>query len=525
MPSRQYYLSPELANPVAGIDVGTNSIRLIIAEGLRGGKYRILDDEKEATRLGARLGSTGKLEPEAVEKSLVALRRMKEIASGFQASQTRAIATCAVREAKDGAEFCERVQREVGLTLEVVSSKEEARFAFRSVQEHFDLEQRDVVLADIGGGSTELVMASNGVIEKIYATKLGAVRLTERLGVERMTSGDLKKLSQLIDKQLRNRVGKPAFVPQTLIGTGGTFTTIGAMVMASKGESDLPLRGYQVRRAEVSHLVDRLGKMNLKARRGVSGLSAERADIIVAGLAVVDRLMRYFHVNRLQVHTGGVRDGLLLSMVESSSAEAAPDNRPGPDPVETAARFAESCGADMPNTRHIASLARSLYEQLAPLFDLPAKDADLLEAAALMQDVGYLINYEDHHKHSYHLIINSGLSGFAPRDLQVIANVARYHRGAAPKRKHAQYQQLSQEDRLRVSRMASVLRVAGGLNRGRGRQVQELALESVDSALDLVVSADREPELDVWAAQRRAGFFEDVFGTPLRIRWTKNRVS
>ncbi|HEY1068030.1 MAG TPA: hypothetical protein VGE52_18035, partial [Pirellulales bacterium] len=164
MASHQHYLAPELANPLAAIDIGTNSIRLIIADGLRDGKYRILDDEKDATRLGARLEATGRLSPEAVERAIVILRRMKQIVEGYQCTRIRTIATCAVRDAADGPEFCQRVKDEVGLEIEVISAKQEGRLSFLSVQRNFDLAGMGIVTADIGGGSTEMVAAINGVV-------------------------------------------------------------------------------------------------------------------------------------------------------------------------------------------------------------------------------------------------------------------------------------------------------------------------------------------------------------------------
>jgi len=233
---KQFYLSPDLAYRLAAIDIGTNSIRLIVVEPLRGGAYRTLDEEKESTRLGLSLSKTGQLDPAAMERSLAALRRMKQIAEGYQITQLRTIATCAVREAKNGAEFCRRAREEVGLDIEIVSAKREALLAFFSVQKAFDLTGKHVAVVDIGGGSTEIVLAYGNLVEAIYTTQLGAVRLSEIHGSGPGMAGlEFVKMIESIDRQLRKHTKNPVFVPHTLFGSGGTFTSLASMVMADKG--------------------------------------------------------------------------------------------------------------------------------------------------------------------------------------------------------------------------------------------------------------------------------------------------
>ena len=520
--AQQILLAPELAHRLAAIDIGSNSMRLIVAEPHRDGTYRILDEERESTRLGKSLNSTGELAPDAVEHTLTALRNFKKIAEGFQVAELRTIATCAVREAKNGPEFCRRAKEEVGIEIEVISSDFEAHLAFLSVQRAFDLKDKNTIIVDIGGGSTEIVLASGEVIEGVYSTPLGAVRLTEQFGNGENgtpSPNGFDDMLAAIDRCLRKTVPKPFFVPHLLIGSGGTFTCLGEMMMAGKGQQNLPVRGYTVTRAQVSHLLDRLRKMPVKTRKGMPGLSPDRADIIVAGLAVIDRLMLRFHVNALQIHSRGVRDGLLLTMIDQSLG------RPSEDPHDREAaieRFAAACSGDVLHGRHVAKLAGRIYEQLQPLYSLSPDDRPFLEAAARLQDVGYLINYDQHHKHSYHLILNSRLAGFRPGELELIANVARYHRGAEPKKRHDNFHQLTKEDRDRVQRLASILRIAGGLDRSHTQQVRDVHVSRTDGGLLLQVVSDSDPEVDLWGARRRSEFFEQVFRAPLTIEWSGN---
>lgn len=517
MPDQQTYLAPDIAPRLAAIDIGSNSIRLVVAEAKPDGRYRILDDERESTRLGRSLSESGELDEESIEASLAALRRFKSIASGLGVENLRAIATCAVREATNGAEFCQRVQGQLGLTIEVISSQKEAHLAFHSVRRRFDLKDKNTLLADIGGGSTEIVLASGELIEAIYATSLGAVRLSEKFGSGQSLAGeDFDRMQKSIDRQLKKTTEKPVAPIHLLIGSGGTFTALANIAMASKGQSRLPVAGCQVSRAELRHLIDRLRKMSLKQRREVAGLNPDRADIIVPGLTTIDRIMRRFKVNLLQVHSFGVRDGLLLSMIEQlqGSIEA--------DPVEESAqieRFAAACNVELHHSRHVAKLSLQIYVGLCEHYKLDVDDARLLDAAARMQDVGYLINYEKHHKHSYHLILHSGIEGFRPEELEIVANVARYHRGAEPKNKHENFRRLSEENKKRVLALAAVLRLAGGLDRSHNQTVKAVEVCGAKKQIELVISADDYPEVNLWAARRRAGLFEKVFDTELTIRW------
>jgi exopolyphosphatase/guanosine-5'-triphosphate,3'-diphosphate pyrophosphatase len=520
---QQTYIAPDIHPRLAAIDVGSNSIRLVVAEAQPGGRYRVLDEERESTRLAASLASAGRLDEASMTASLEALRRFKSIAAGMGVETIRAIATCAVREASNGLEFCRRVRQEIDLPIEIIDSDQEARLAFESVRRRFDLAGRNTLLADIGGGSTEIVLASGDLIEAIYATKLGAVRLAEKHNQPGAWSQeDVIRMMRAIDRELRKTTEKPAVAIHQLIGSGGTFTNLASIIMASRGLARLPAAGARVSRADVRHLVDRLAKMTPKQRREVPGLNPDRVDIIVPGLGVIDSIMRRFRVNTLQVHAYGVRDGLLLGMIDRLQGAAGASSPSADDQVD---RFAEACGVDMNHARQVARLAGEIYDGLRQFYELPPADQRLLEAAARMQDVGYLISYEGHHKHSYHLILHSRLEAFRPEELEIVANVARYHRGSPPKKKHENFQGLSTGDRLRVRQMAAVLRLAGGLDRSHNQLVKSAAVTGTPEKVELLVAADELPEVDLWAVRRRAELFEEVFDAKLNIEWATSTTA
>ena len=518
---KQIYLSAEMTSRLGAIDIGSNSVRLMVVEVLRGGTYRILDEEREPTRLGRSVSSEGRLDDESMDRTIQALRSFREIAAGYQVTALRTIATCAVREARNGPEFCRRVREEIGLEVEVIPGDREARLAFSSVQHAFDLTGKNVIVADIGGGSTEIIFATGNLIESIFSTPLGAVRLTEQFGLgDAATPSDFLRMEEEVAASLKKRTSRPLFAPHFLVGSGGTFTTLAELVMASKREFDIPVAGYKVSQAEVHHLLDRLRKLPLRTRRSLAGMAPDRADIIVAGLTIVDALMKRFRVNTLVIHTRGVRDGLVREMIDDllgASAAAAIDTpRLREDAIE---RLAAACSGELEHGRTVAALAGRLYQQLTAPLSLRTEDQLLLECAARLQDVGYVINYDQHHKHSYHLIRNSRLPGIRGHDLEIIANVARYHRGAYPKRKHENLARLSAEDQQRVHRMAAILRLAGGLDRSRSQMVRDVSVSIDDGGLTLDVVADQEPQVDIWGAERRTELFEKVFGMPVHIRW------
>lgn len=497
------------AERIAAIDIGSNSVRLVVAQVEASGGYRVLDEERENTRLASEIDETGLLSERAVEETFVALRNFMSIVTGYGVKQLRAIATSAVRDAANGPDFCWRAARELGLTVEVISPEEEARLAYLSVARAFDVTGRPIAVADIGGGSTEILLASAGMVNEVFATRLGAVRVSERCKlIDQASSGALADAEAYVDRQLKRVIGKLPLVPSMLFGTGGTFTAMASVLMSQNGEEDTTARGYQVARAEVRHLMLDLAKMPAERRKKVPGLNPRRAEIIVGGLLVIDRVLRRLQVNTVQVHTRGVRDGLLLTMVRQAPKRTVSQA----DRWAGVERFAENCGVDLNHARQTARLAGLLLDQLAGPLGIDPHDRQLIEVAAMLANVGYLINFDKHHKHSFHLILNSDLIGFERRDLLLVANVARYHRGAAPKQKHRGFADLAPGDQQRVAKMAALLRLALALDRTHQQQINDLRCRVVGDRVEVSIRARGDAEVDLWAARRKVDLFERVFG-------------
>jgi exopolyphosphatase/guanosine-5'-triphosphate,3'-diphosphate pyrophosphatase len=516
---------------LAAIDVGTNSIRLIVVEAHGDGIYRVLDDEKETTRLGAGLERTGAMSASSIARAADAVDRMRRIAEGYRAEAVRVIGTSACREASNTCKLADLIASRTGLTLEVISPEEEGRLAYVSAAHAFDLRDAPAAVVDIGGGSTEVVLAAGGAIERICSLPLGAVRMTERFGGPEACAGkEYRLMRRHVRRVIREAVGRPELVPQLVIGTGGTFTTLANILLHRQygpgGPSlwDRGVPGHEAKRSEVRHVLDWLRSLTPRELARVPGLPPERTDIIVAGLTIAERLLKHLGTNVVHVHDRGIRDGIVIKMAAELFAARRLALGERPDPMAAVRRFAEACRYEAGHSEHVTRLALSIHDQLAAA---PGQDRAwalpgarrLLEAAGVLHDIGYLVNYSKHHKHGYHLIVHSGLSGFTARELLIVANLAYYHRQSEPSRSHPNFNALDRADRELVRRLAAILRVADGLDRTHTRQVHGVMVRVSDGAVEFSAESDEEPGTDLWGAERKSGLFRDVFGLAPRFRW------
>lgn len=519
---------------LAAIDVGTNSLRLIVAEASPDGTYRVLDDEKATTRLGRGLAETGKLGAAEMEDSVRAIARMKGIAEGYGVGVLRVIGTCAVREASNGPAFCDMVTQRTGLTLVPISGEEEARLAYISAAAAFDMRSAATAVVDIGGGSTEVVLAQGGVIEQVYTLPLGAVRLTEQFPGCELPGNDHAYLMmrRCIRRVVRDTIGKPPFTPQFIVGTGGTFTTLAAVSMhrgakeaGSEGMLPFAVRGYEMQRSEIKHTLEWLRQLAPRARARIPGMAPDRAEIIIAGCVIAEAFMKRLGANAVKVHDRGIRDGLLLTMIGEMYPRHADHPAEPLDRARSARQFAAACRYEEQHSNHVAELAIQIFDQLSqqqPGVLGPAEGPhgrELLLAAAILHDVGYFINYSKHHKHSYHLIVHSDLAGFTHRELEIVANVARYHRRSEPKMRHSNFAKLGETDRRVVRALSAILRVADGLDRTHTQSVRSVRLTIHDGEALFTADAAEEPSVDLWGSERKADLFAKQFGLEPRFQW------
>lgn len=506
---------------IAAIDIGSNSIRQIVADVAPDGAIRIIDELKAMPRLGAGVAADGVLSGESMDRAIEALGRMAILATQLGAQRVDVVATSAVRDAANGAGFLARVHKETGLRARVIDGTEEARLAFRSALAHFDLAEGRTVVMDIGGGSLELAAAADGVVDHLASLPLGALRLTEAF----LRGGDARKAMKALRKHaralIRPELPARAWRGARVIGSGGTFTNVASIHLARQGITTArSVHATRVRRGDLEHVLEMLVAMSPDERCGVAGLNPERADIILAGLGVAAEVMARLETRELEVSRYGIREGILL---EAARVSLTPADRSDAR-TRSIEDFARRCHYDERHARQVQRLALLLFDALGERLGCDATDRALLADAALLHDVGYHISYDRHHKHSYHLIVHAELLGVSPDEQVVIANVARYHRGAAPKRKHDNFGPLDPPMRKRIRRLAALLRVADGLDRGHVAAVAELdiAIARRDDGEALVVrpvpARKGEPlRLELWGAHRKSELLAELLEMPIAL--------
>lgn len=518
LPLRKAAVRPGDGVRLAAIDIGSNSIRQIIADVSPEGRIRVLDEMKAAPRLGTGLDRTGRLHEDAMGHALEALQRMATLAHQYGVAKVEAVATSAVRDAANGRLFLDLVRRETGLRVRLLHGEEEARLAFRSALAHFDLARGRSVVMDVGGGSLELAMAADGLVERLVSLPYGAIRMTEEYLGLAPSRKDVRKLRQAVRDEIRKALPLRDWRGAQLICSGGTFTNLAGIYLYRQGTSSAAGRvhGTRVPREELEHIIDLLQACSPEERAQVRGLNVGRSDIILAGLVVAAEVMARIESRELQVSTYGIREGLLL---ECAHVPTIPADR-GEARERSVRTFAERCHYEAPHAQHVRQLSLQLFDAVGTRLGCASEDRQVLADAALLHDVGYHINYDKHHKHSYHLILHADLLGMSPIEQVVVANVARYHRGAAPRRKHPNFGRLDRATRERILRLAAILRVADGFDRGHVGSVQRVKVRWTDRALRITAVPDpraRVLRLELWGASRKSALLSELAGIPVEV--------
>jgi exopolyphosphatase / guanosine-5'-triphosphate,3'-diphosphate pyrophosphatase len=504
---------------LAAIDIGTNSVHLVVARisaGEAGPRFEVLEQEKEMVRLGSGGGDMKELAPDAIDRGVAALRRFRQVARVHEA-RVVAAATSAVREAENRDLFVDRALAEAGVRVEVISGVEEARLIHLGVLQAVPAYDRRLILCDIGGGSTELLVGERGETLASRSLKLGAIRLTRRF-----FDGEVLHPAAVESCRRFVRSTIVAFTreirglgPDVAIGSSGTIVALAEMAtVRTTGGRPRTVSNLVLSRSGLGDVIgDLVAAPDATARAKLPGLDPRRADIILGGALILEQVMDAVGVDELVVSDYALREGLLLDAwrrVHGGSLHHLSDLR-----RRSVVHLMELMDEDPAHSTHVARIALQLFDVLADRHGLGDEAREILEAAALLSNVGLFVSHSKHHKHSYYLIRNSEhLAGFTDREVELIALVARYHRKSAPKPKHPEWAALHDDDRSLVRTLAALLRVAIGLDRNHGARVGSLAAEADDD--DVVVSVqpagDDDIDLELYAAGSRKDLLEQVLG-------------
>ncbi len=498
------------------IDVGTNSIHLIVVElDSAFDTSRVVYKAREMVRLGSDDAlESGRLSRKAMERGVEAIARFNEAAYARGARRVRAVATSAVRETDNGTDFRDMVQARTGLQLEILDGNEEARLIHLGVANGYPLYDRVACIIDIGGGSTEFVVADGDRPYLVDSVKLGSLRLYDGFmrrapdplrAARRLDAHVAEVLAPLAERVRRYRL-------DLALGTSGTIMGLAALDAAQQGVAVKRVHGYTLLRARLEALQRQMLLMTEAERRRMPGMNPRRADIIVAGNAVLIGALALLGRDEIVVCERALRDGVVVDLAQQDRALAqrlGDERAKRIEAVEAVARRYEHFGG---HQRQVSRLALVLFERLAPLHALAPADRDLLWAAAVLHGIGRFVSESGHHKHAAYLIRNTRMEGWRDDERELVAQIARYYRKAMPKPAHLEYAALAPADRRRVDVLASLLRIADGLDIRHLGVVTDVAAVPEGSLVVVTAQADGDASSELDAAMEKADLFERTFG-------------
>ena len=505
---------------VAAIDVGTNSVHMVVARIVRTG-FDVISTEKEVVRLGAGLDGDDEIAPAAIERGVAALVRMSRIAEAHGA-RVRAVATSAVREAPNREEFLAAVRGATGIDVEVISGGEEARLIHLGVGRSLDLRAGSVLTIDIGGGSTEFCVSVRGSLRIAQSLKIGAVRMTDsHLPGGIVTDNGVRKLREKIRSTLAplaHEISRVGF--DRVVVSSGTNEALARMAAAARGVSPLNMNGFVFTARELDDVTEEvLDRVRPEQRVDLEGLETKRADIIAAGAVILREIGRVLKISSFEYSDFALREGVLVDAARRLGLMDADPVDPG---LESATRLAERFSVDMNHSTHVAHLAGCLLRAVGRHYEVDPSLERLLRAAALLANTGNAIGHARHHVHSYYIIRNADLVGFVDEEIEIIALAARYHRKGGPKESHDEFARLSADRRHDVELLAAVLRIATALDQSRDQCVVDVRSSLRDGRLDLAVihrcATPEQMELNVETAAARTAMLAEYLGDDVRVR-------
>ena len=513
---------------LATVDIGSNSFHLLVVEVDDQGNFRAIDKEREMVRLGSGGLTVGHMTNEAMDRAIVALARFADLAQAHGCERIIATATSAVREANNGDKFLKRVRRKTGIEVDMLSGVEEARLIAKSVSYVRDLGETPTLGIDIGGGSTEFWVLAGGEHRVLVSNRLGSVRLSDGfVHSDPISKRDLELLRGYIIATLartRREVSEAGF--EKVILTSGTALTLAEMARAlesgdagTKSAPPLETEGLELTAESLHRITKTITRSSIRERKKLPGLPEERADIIVAGAVLLDTIFSELGIRQAVTSDWALREGVLVDYLDRhslgvSSVEQRDDSglELGDIRRRSILALGRRCEFDAGHALQTARLAKSIFDQSRGLHGLDTDARELLEASAVLHDIGYTIAHAMHNRHGQYLIMNSELLGFSSREQSILGSVVRYHGGRLPKKKHQEFTRLRPGDRKLVEKLTAILTVADALDRTNRNAVREVKLQIGKQRARFEITPARECSLELWDATRKAPVFERVFG-------------
>ena len=508
---------------LAVIDMGSNTFRLVVFRYRPGGSFQLFDEIRHAVRLSAGAGPRG-LHPDALERAGHAANLYRAFCDAAGVDDVAAVTTSAVRDGANRDEALAALSVDGALDVRVLSVDEEAWYGYLGAVNSTTLTDGHVL--DLGGGSVQVSQVADRRLGEVVSRPLGAVRMTERfLSGERASRSDIRALRRHVVKELDD-LGWLEGVGGRMVGIGGTIRTLASMYQRKvryplMGE----LHGYHLTRTAIDELIEAMAALPASERSRIPGLKHDRADITLAGAVVIGTILEQAGVEAIEICSQGLREGLFYErFLSPAEPPLIPDIR-----RQSVMNLVATYRCDLPHVEHVCTLALAIYDELARL-GLHAADASerqMLWAAGMLHDAGVLVDYNDHHKHGYYLVLNAGLPGYAHHELAMIALLVRGHRKGQPslsplddilrRRVARDDKRPADGDEGTLRRLAACLRIAEQLERGRARGIREVALEAPKGELRLSVTAIGDPSVAMWSAALEAPIVQSAFGRRLEL--------
>ncbi|HKU24580.1 MAG TPA: Ppx/GppA phosphatase family protein [Candidatus Sulfotelmatobacter sp.] len=500
----------------AAVDIGSNSVRLKIAR-LQRGRLTALHEDREVTRLGEGVFSSGFLTPESMAETVKVLRRFHRATQQVVTDSVRVVATSAMRDARNAQAFLEWVRSATGWRVEIISGVEEARLIHLGLVSGARIDQYPTLMLDLGGGSCELTVSQRGHIRDAVSLPLGAVRLTnEFLRHDPPRKGELTRLRGFIAREVNRVVNRiTADKIKNVIATSGTAAALAA-VAAHLGQSKRRQRNV-VTRADMRRIAKRLARLSVADRRKIEGIGPRRAEIIVSGATVYHELLERLHLRGFRYSALGLRDGILAQMAADYDRTTRSGRQIESERWESIIHAVAHYRVDRKHAMDVRDSAILLFSALRSLHRLPPEYREWLNAAAMLYEVGDFLNRNGRHRHAHYIISNSEILGFTPQQRRIIAAIARYLGKSKPAVDDGPMKLVDSAERADVEKAIVLLRLARALNLGRSRAVEKvrIAVRDAEVKVTLVPRRRMGVDLEQWAVEKERDYFREVFGREL----------
>lgn len=512
---------------IAAIDIGTNSFHAIIVDVYSDGSFRTLDKLKEMVQL-AKGGMGKRLSDGAFKRGISALKHIKSLADSYECEEILAYATSAIREAENGGEFIQKSIDDVGIKMLAIPGKVEAELIGLAVRHGMKLTDEPVLVADVGGGSVEFILGNEKEFFFLGSKKIGVSRMTEIYKPsDPISEEDIKTLENHFEKQLRDIA--QAFAQHrtdTIIGSSGTMENIAQMIAARKNQSlDITLNEMEFSAEDFREFYNWFITLTKKQRKKVNGLDTKRIGFINTGVVLVDYLIRRFGIKKVRISSQALREGIVIRYLKKEMI-GLPWTGKFADPRRRSVfELLRKTDWHENHSRHVANIALTIFDALEEEMDLTLNGRELLEYAAYLHDIGYYISHSKHHKHALYIIRHSDLKGFKDDEIELMANVARYHRRSTPKKRHDEYWKLKPAIRKRIKKLSGILRVADGLDRSHYQNVKDLKVISEKDRIKIHIWTESEPYLEIWGAERKCELLKEMTGKKIKIERVMDEVN